>query len=155
MQLSRFFSIGLVMSLALTLSACGGKDEKDAAKKASEKLVGKWSVDANAMIKKMEAMATTEEAKQDLEQARQEMGSMKMDMAFTADGKMSMDSAFGGFTDSKEGTYTVTSEEAGTVVISGTMDEETKKATIKFLDDDTIDVTIDGEEQVMSFKRAK
>jgi hypothetical protein len=123
-------------------------------KKTSEKLVGKWSFDAEKMIEKMDSMAKTDKQKADLERAKPAMQAMKIDLEFTSEGKMSLNSAAGEFAENKEGTYTVKREEAAAVVVTGTMDGETKDATVKFLDDNSIEVSMEGEDELMIFKRA-
>lgn len=177
MRLSRVCSFGLVLGLVLTLSACGGKDEKKEEKKedanakkedgkgsggggggsaSSNTLVGTWNLDTASMIAKMEAEATTDEQKAQLELGKKMIESMKMSFEFTDDGKMMMKMTPPiGEPQTEEGTYKVTSSEGSKIVFSGTIKGEEKEVTATFSDADTVEMAMEGEEDVMMFKRAK
>lgn len=163
MVLKRLLSFGILLGFALTLSACGGKDEKSdkgnadgkkegsgSAKKASEQIIGKWKLDAKQTLAKLEKEAKTEKEKQALEFAKGMMSSMDMTFEFTSDGKMLMSMAAGDKTDTKEGTYKVKSEEAASVIIDGTVDDDTKEVTINLLDGDKIEMIVPEEEDMGS-----
>ena len=157
MQFSRLFALGLIMGLALTLSACGGKEEKNGgAKKASEKIVGKWDMDPTATLAKIEAEAKTDEEKAALEFTKAMISAAKMSFEFTADGKMVWTMSAGDMNKTEEGTYKVKSEDASSVVVSGTMDNETTDVTIKLLDDNTLELTMPegGGPETVVLKRA-
>lgn len=161
MQLSRLFSLGLVMGLALTLSACGGKEEKKDSgetkkdggssgteKTSGEKLVGKWSVDMSAMLGPVLAMMegqlaqAPEEAKAEIQKQIAQVKEAKMEMEFTADGKMigtQVGGPEGGKTEN--GTYEIKSSEGNKVIMTSKMGDDGKdeEVTLTFVDDDTIE----------------
>ena len=111
----RFYKLSftaLVLAMVALLSACGGK--------ASDKLIGKWTIDVDKMgemdeIKKMPEA----EKKAALEMAKGMASSMTFE--FTKE-KMIVD-AMG---QKKEGPYKIKSEEGDKVVIEGTMDGKTE-----------------------------
>jgi hypothetical protein len=144
MQLSRLLSFGLILGIALTLPACGGKE-----KTPSEKLVGKWSVDMSAMmgpfITMMESQLAKapEEAKSQIKAEIAKVKEAKMEMEFTDDGKM-IATRSGGPEDgeTQNGTYEIKSSEENSLVMSTTMgDDEEEEVKVKFVDDDTIEFT--------------
>lgn len=177
MHLTRLVSFALVMGLMLTLSACGGKDEKKdekkeekkdenkeggggggaAAKKASDKIIGKWNFDSAATLTKMEGTANTEEEKAALEFAKGMMSEMQMSFEFTKDGKMIMGMTAQGESETKEGTYKVKSEDGSSLVIAGTMDGDTKDVKATLLGDDKLELVMPDDEGpgAMVLNRAK
>lgn len=175
MQLSRLLSIGLVIGFTLSITACGGKDEKKESgdkketkkdsgdngasgsgpKKASEKIVGKWELDTDATLAKLESEAKTDEDKAGLQFAKGFLSAMKMTVELTSDGNMSIGMAAEGKVETKEGTYTVKSEDASSVVISGTVDGKTKDIELKLVDDDTVEFEGDEGPGAMVLRRAK
>jgi hypothetical protein len=159
MQLSRLLSLGFVIGLALTLSACGGKDEKkdggnnggtsDTKKKPGDKIVGKWTVDIAAMtgpaITMMEAQLAEapEEAKADIAAQIAKIKEAKMEMEFTDDGKM-IGTRSGGPADSEtqNGIYEIKSSEENSLVLGTKMgDDDEEEVKVTFVDDDTIEIT--------------
>jgi hypothetical protein len=175
MQLSRLLSLGLVIGFTLSIAACGGKDEKKESgekketkkdsgdngasgggpKKASEKIVGKWELDSDATVAKLESEAKTDEDKAGLQFAKGFLSSMKMTVELTSDGKMAISMAAGEEAEAKEGTYTVKSEDASSVVISGTVDGKTKDIELKLVDDDTVEFEGNEGPGAMVLRRAK
>lgn len=173
MHLSKYVTVSLVVGIALSLAACGGKDEKKEAekdtvdkkeekkegaddkkadsekasgKKVSQQIIGKWNLDTGDTISKMEAEAETEEEKQALEFAKAMISEMDMRFEFTSDGKMLLTMTAGDMSETQEGTYEVKSEDAASVVIAGTLDDETKDVTIKLVEDDKIEMIMPEED---------
>ena len=125
---------------------------------ASKQLVGKWNLDVAAMLKQMEAKAKTDEEKQGLQFAKAIISQMKMEMEFTSDEKMIFSMQAMGKAETKKGTYKVKSEKGNSLVIAGTIDNDTKEVQVSFPKPDVMKLTIPDEPGglgSMIFNRAK
>lgn len=117
----RFFKLSfmvLVLALVALLTACGGK--------ASDKLIGKWTIDVDKMGE-MDDIKKLPEAERAaaLEMAKGMAGSVTFE--FTKE-KILLD-AMG---KKSEGPYKVKSEEGSKVVIEGTMEGKTQTMNCEF-----------------------
>jgi hypothetical protein len=125
---------------------------------ASKSLIGKWNLDTAAVLKQMEENAKTDEEKQALTFAKPLMSSMKMQMEFTADGVMAVTMKAFGKDETKKGTYKVKSEKENSLVVLGTMDNDTKEVQMSFPKADVLQLTIPEDKsplKSMIFNRAK
>lgn len=147
MKLLQAISLGLLVVATVVIAGCGDKN--------SDKLVGKWSLDTDATLKQMEASAKTDEEKAAMGMAKGLIGMMKLEFEFTSDGKMKITMPGMDAGKTEEGTYKVKTEDP--LVISGTIDGETKDLPIKFIDSDTIEFSMPEEEGpgAMVLKRVK
>lgn len=125
---------------------------------ASKQLVGKWNLDVDAMLKQMEEKAKTDEEKQGLQFAKAFISQMKMEMEFTSDEKMIFSMQAQGKAETKKGTYKVKSEKGNSLVIAGTIDNDTKEVQVSFPKPDVMKLTVPDEPGglgSMIFNRAK
>jgi len=173
MHLRQFFSLGIVVCAALMLSACGGKDEDTGEGenggngggngKDQSKIVGKWVIDMSAMIGPAIAMMegqlaeASEEEKKEIEAEIAKMKEAKVEMEFTADGKMIGTRPGPNGQETENGTYQIKSSKGDTIVMVTAMgDDEPEEVSVKFVDDDTIEVTPpEGQGPKMTAKRVK
>ena len=147
MKLLQAIPLGFVVVSTVVITGCGGKN--------SDKLVGKWTLDSEATLKQMEESAKTDKEKAALAMAKGFIGMMKMEFEFTADGKMNATISAMGTEKKEEGTYKVKTEDP--LVISGTMDGDTKDVSIKFINSDTIEFSMPDDDGpgTMVLKRIK
>lgn len=128
------------------------------AEPASKQLIGKWNLDVTAMLKQMEEKAKTEEEKQGLQLAKGIISQMKMEMEFTSDKEMIFSMEAMGRAETKKGTYKVKSEKGNSLVIAGTIDNDTKEVQVSFPKPDVMKLTVPDEPGglgSMIFNRAK
>jgi len=140
-------------ALLLSVASVAVAEDVKLAKSPSETMVGDWSLDVDATVKKMEAAAKSEEEKAALGFAKTMMASMKMSFKIAADGKMSLSMKAGDKNETKEGSYSVKSETDNSLVMDGTFDEKTKSATLNFPSNNQMEMSVDS--QTMVFKRDK
>ena len=117
---------------------------------ASKLLIGKWNLDTAAMLKQMEEKAATDEDRGGVELVKQLLGTMQMQMEFTAEGTMAVSMKGLGQEESKKGTYKVKSDKKNSLVVSGTMDGRTQEVHISFPDTNVMHLTVPEEESPLS-----
>ena len=128
-----------------SMTGCGG-----VAADPSKKLIGKWELSTEHLKEAMtEAMAERSKGK-DGNSAGAAMGAammegmlaqMKMSFDFQPGGKVALDASMMGQSKSEEGTWKVVSSgEDSLSLIMGMGDKESEPATVKFIDDDTIEL---------------
>jgi hypothetical protein len=114
----------LALAMVALLTACGGK--------ASDKLIGKWTID----VDKMGEMEDIKKLPDDQKKAAMEMAKgMASSMTFEFTKEKILLDAMG---QKKEGPYKVKSEAGDKVVIEGTMDGKTETMNVEFKGDGMI-----------------
>lgn len=163
MRIPAYISSTAVVVFSFALAACSSNDldeqSEKVQKKASDRLVGKWEMDMEAMFEKMLAAAKSDEDRAKIEEGKGEaLAAPRMRIEFTADGKIITTIPGGARTSTDEGTYEVKSEDGDSLVIHSQQSGKSRDIKMKFINDDTLDIEnqqLGPEIKSMVFKRVK
>ena len=157
LEVSMRIAIAITVVAVSTLAVNAADEVRPMA--AGKQIIAKWELDTVRTVAKLSEEAKTDEEKAALEFAKGFLSSMKLSFEFTADGKMLLQFSgpLAGEKEREEGTFKIKSEKKLSVVITGTVDGDTKDVTIKIVDKNTIEMHMPEDEGpgVMVLKRAK